>query len=94
MLYPEIEHACRLKKDLIPLRLQTKYNPDGWLAQVIGSKMYFDFSRDENLENMTTSLVRELGSRGRSRTAVAAAAAAASATSAVVPAGLSGLGKI
>ena len=74
----EVEHAVRLRKDIIPLRLQQKYNADGWLSSIINTKLSFDFSREENLESVTTALVRELGPRGRSKSSLAAAAAAAS----------------
>ncbi|KAK2143156.1 hypothetical protein LSH36_872g00012 [Paralvinella palmiformis] len=76
-----IQHALRLRRDILPLRLQQKYNPDGWLASVTNTRLIFDFSRDENLENVTMALIRELGPRGKSKSSLAAAAAAASVAS-------------
>lgn len=61
----EAEYACRRRKDILPLRIQPKYNADGWFGRLIGAKMYFDFSREENLEIMMANLIRELGQRGR-----------------------------
>ena len=68
-LFPpsEAEYACRRRKDILPLRIQPKYNADGWFGKLIGAKMYFDFSREENLEVMMANLVRELGQRGKIR---------------------------
>ena len=66
-LLTEAEFAFRLKKDLVPLRVQLRYNPDGWLGRLIGTKLSFDFSREENIESMVSNLVRDLGNKGRIR---------------------------
>ena len=63
----EAEYARDANKVLIPLRLQPKYNPDGWLADLVGSKLFFDLSRMENVDKMIPNLIREMGKRGRLR---------------------------
>ncbi|KAK3098736.1 hypothetical protein FSP39_022570 [Pinctada imbricata] len=40
----EAEYTYKLKKETIPLRMQTNYAPDGWLGILIGSKLFYDFS--------------------------------------------------
>ncbi|XP_077984869.1 uncharacterized protein LOC144439456 [Glandiceps talaboti] len=61
----EAEYTYKLHKDYIPIKVQPKYSPDGWLGILVGTKLYFDFSSEENLETNFPSLVRELGDRGR-----------------------------
>ena len=63
----EAEYGLRLKKDVIPLRLQPRYHPDGWLGRLVGSKLAFDFTSEDNIDNMMPNLVRELNARGRVR---------------------------
>ena len=60
----EAEYTFRLHKEIVPLRLQPRYYPDGWLGALTGSKLVFDFSDANNYDVMYSELVRELGSRG------------------------------
>ena len=50
---------------MIPLRLQEKYLPDGWLGIMMGTKLWFDFSREENIDIHIPNLIREIGDRGK-----------------------------
>lgn len=40
----EAQYATKLKKTIIPLRVQPKYSPDGWLGLLINQDLYFDVS--------------------------------------------------
>ncbi len=65
----EAEFASRMRRDIIPLKIQPRYNQDGWLGHLIGTKLSFDFGREENFDIMMSNLVRELSNRGRIRPA-------------------------
>lgn len=67
MLFTEAEYAIRLRKEVIPLKLQPRYHPDGWLGRLVGSKLAFDFTSEDNIDNMMPNLIRELNARGRVR---------------------------
>ncbi|XP_041350494.1 uncharacterized protein LOC121369460 [Gigantopelta aegis] len=60
----ESEYVFRLRKDIVPLRLQHKYQPDGWLGMLVGSRLYFDFSSEELVDKQMPKLIKELGTRG------------------------------
>ncbi|XP_070553263.1 uncharacterized protein [Ptychodera flava] len=59
----EAEYACKLKKPYIPLRVEKGYSPDGWLGIMVGTKLYFDLSSDEQFEKNFPGLVREISNR-------------------------------
>jgi len=40
----EGEYAFKKKKIIIPLMMQSKWEPDGWLGAIAGTKLYFSFS--------------------------------------------------
>ena len=61
----EAEYTFRLRKRVIPLRLQVGYYPDGWLGALTGSKLVFDCSLASKLEESVRSLIRELGNDGK-----------------------------
>ncbi|ELU04075.1 hypothetical protein CAPTEDRAFT_225602 [Capitella teleta] len=61
----EAEYIYRLRKDIVPLLLQTGYDPDGWLGMMVGTKLYFDFSSRDRIGGSIQRLVKELGNRGR-----------------------------
>lgn len=65
MLFPEAEYTFQLKKDYIPLMMQRKYRPDGWLGIILGAKLYFDFSGKYPFEKSFTGLLKELRGRGQ-----------------------------
>jgi hypothetical protein len=46
----EAEYAHLKQVQLIPVLIEPGYRPDGWLGMLLGSKLYFDFTRsfDEN----------------------------------------------
>ncbi|CAF5114388.1 unnamed protein product, partial [Rotaria sp. Silwood1] len=51
----ELTYACKKRKRLIPLRLQEKYDPDGWLGLISAELLYIDFTKkdfDTNYQNL------------------------------------------
>jgi len=61
----EAEYTFRLRKRIIPLRLQVGYYPDGWLGALAGSKLVFDCSLPSKLEESVRNLIKELGNDGK-----------------------------
>jgi TIR domain len=43
----EAEYAYTRRRHIIPLLLEKKYRPDGWLGLICGSKLYVDFTKGE-----------------------------------------------
>lgn len=61
----EAEYTFRLRKPVIPLRLQPGYYPDGWLGALTGSKLVFDCSLPSKLKDAVKNLIKELGNAGK-----------------------------
>ncbi|XP_058953289.2 myosin-7 [Pocillopora verrucosa] len=61
----EAEYTYQLHKDIIPLMMDGKYRPDGWLGFIVGSKFWIDFSEKHKLDSNVSKLVKELGTRGK-----------------------------
>ncbi|KAK3578384.1 hypothetical protein CHS0354_025478 [Potamilus streckersoni] len=61
----EGEYTFQLRKEYIPLMMQKKYRPDGWLGAILGAKLYFDFSGKYPLEKSFQGLLKELRGRGQ-----------------------------
>ncbi|CAF3484770.1 unnamed protein product [Rotaria sp. Silwood1] len=55
----EAEYAYRLKKPFVPILLQSKYKPDGWLGILLGTKLYIDFTKND-FESNYEKLVKEI----------------------------------
>lgn len=47
----EAEYAFVQQKIMIPLLLQAKYKPTGWLGLLLGASLYIDFTKNEFNEN-------------------------------------------
>jgi len=62
---PEAEYTFRLRKRVVPLRLQPDYYPDGWLGALAGSKLVIDCSLPSKFEESLRNLVKELGNVGK-----------------------------
>jgi hypothetical protein len=43
----EAEYAFESQKHIIPLKLQKGYKPDGWLGFLLGSKYFYDLTKEE-----------------------------------------------
>jgi hypothetical protein len=61
IFFAEAEYAVRLNKPIIPLLMQNKYSPQGWLGISIGSKIYYNFATYA-VEEKYPSLVKEVRS--------------------------------
>ena len=61
----EAEYAFSLHKDIIPLMLEKRYRPAGWLGMIVGSKLWFEFSERHMMDTSLEKLIKELGRRGR-----------------------------
>lgn len=52
------------RKKFIPLKMQEKYSPDGWLGILIGAKLYIEFSRKysytEKFQELVDAVNREV----------------------------------
>ena len=49
-----------MNKLFIPLVVQNRYKPDGWLGRILGTTQYFDVSNTDNFEEMLIGLKKEL----------------------------------
>lgn len=54
-----------MRKEYIPLMVQKRYRPDGWLGMILGAKLYFDFSGKYPFEKPWNGLMKELKGMGR-----------------------------
>ncbi|CAC5364103.1 unnamed protein product [Mytilus coruscus] len=61
----EAEYTYKLRKSFIPLRLQHRYVPDGWLGMLIGTRLYFDISSEDKINHQMDNIMKELGNRGK-----------------------------
>lgn len=57
----EAEYAYQLRKKIIPLMMERRFQPRGWLGIIKGTKLWMDFREDGNLEAGTSQLIKELG---------------------------------
>uniref|UniRef100_A0A1I8IB28 TIR domain-containing protein n=1 Tax=Macrostomum lignano TaxID=282301 RepID=A0A1I8IB28_9PLAT len=65
----EADYAYKLQKPIVPLVMEPKYQPDGWLGLLMGSKMFYDFSDEDLFEESFANLLKELGGRGKAQLA-------------------------
>ena len=56
----ECEYAYEQGKRIVPLLLQHRYKPNGWLGIVKGTKLHFDFSVETKFEASLYGLLREI----------------------------------
>ena len=61
----EAEYTFQLRKDYIPLMMQKRYRPDGWLGAILGAKLFFDFSGKYPFDKSMQGLLKELRGRGQ-----------------------------
>ena len=61
----EAEYAYQLKKDIIPLMMQDKYKPNGWLGILLGTKMWIGFQSKQVVNSGVAALIKELRGRGK-----------------------------
>ncbi|KAK3610000.1 hypothetical protein CHS0354_032345 [Potamilus streckersoni] len=56
----EAEYAFYKQKEIIPLKMQAGYNPDGWLGILLGPKLYYEFSETFNFEDKVKDLLNAI----------------------------------
>ncbi|XP_067933381.1 uncharacterized protein [Watersipora subatra] len=61
----EAEYAYKLEREIIPLKVQSGYSPDGWLGMLIGMKMSFDFTESSEKDATYQQLIAALGDKGK-----------------------------
>lgn len=58
----EAEYSFKLKKKIVPLKLEEGYEPDGWLGFIAGANLYYEFSGyrpyDEELQRLVHVLTK------------------------------------
>ena len=47
--------------------MEKDYQPDGWLGMIVGSKLWIDFTDEEQFKESMNGLKRELEDKGKSR---------------------------
>lgn len=63
----EAEYAYQFRKQIIPLMMEHRFQPRGWLGIIMGTKLWMDFREDGNLEAGTSQLIKELGKTVKSQ---------------------------
>ncbi|OPL20706.1 hypothetical protein AM593_10605, partial [Mytilus galloprovincialis] len=53
----ETEYAHQTKKKIILLKMESGYEPDGWLEPIIGNNLEFDFSGKDPLEKTVNDVI-------------------------------------
>ncbi|XP_077993207.1 uncharacterized protein LOC144447176 [Glandiceps talaboti] len=62
----EAEYAFQLRRDVVPLMVEDRYKPSGWLGAIVGTKFYVNFAKKTTaFGTCMKQLVRELGDRGK-----------------------------
>ena len=56
----EAEYANLLKKKIVPLKLEDRYRPDGWLGLIASRFKYYDFSGHRPIKSEMTDLLSAL----------------------------------
>jgi len=59
----EFEYSTKLGKPFIPVRVQEKYAPDGWLGLILGNAFYYDISVPNRFNDNLPKLVHEIRKR-------------------------------
>ncbi|OPL32653.1 hypothetical protein AM593_08119, partial [Mytilus galloprovincialis] len=56
-IYDETEYTHQTWKKIIPLKMESGYEADGWLEPMIGNNLQFDFSGNDPLEKTVNELI-------------------------------------
>ncbi|XP_052271259.1 uncharacterized protein LOC127871976 isoform X2 [Dreissena polymorpha] len=56
----EAEYAFKKNKEILPLKMERGYDPDGWLGIICGTKMFYEFSGKYKFEDKLKELLRAL----------------------------------
>ncbi len=57
--FVEVEYAVKLNKPLIPILMQQKYVPQGWLGISIGTKIYYNLAT-YSIEEKYPMMIKEI----------------------------------
>ena len=57
----ELGYANMLHKKMVPIRLQPKFRPSGWLGFIIGGTFYFDLFKAQEYESKMADMIKEIG---------------------------------
>ncbi|XP_064645514.1 uncharacterized protein LOC135498927 [Lineus longissimus] len=60
----EAEYAFKLQKPVIPLMMQKRYTPDGWLGIILGTKLYFNFTGKVPFDEIFEKFLKEMNMLG------------------------------
>ena len=61
VLLSEAEYANKLRKCILPLKLQKGYEADGWLGFIMGSNYFYDFTKEKpHLKDVEDKLLRKV----------------------------------
>jgi hypothetical protein len=55
----EAEYAQKRKRPIIPVRIEGRYDPSGWLDDIIGQKEYIDFTKSD-FDTACNALTKEI----------------------------------
>ncbi|XP_067947599.1 uncharacterized protein [Watersipora subatra] len=61
----EIEYADRIKKTLVPVRMQKKYRPSGWLAFLLGNTLFHDLANEGTYQANIDNFLEAMESVGK-----------------------------
>ena len=56
----EGEYTFQLRKPIVPLLMQRKYKPDGWLGMLLGAKLFIDYSGKHPFDKAYNMMIKEL----------------------------------
>lgn len=59
----EAEYAFKLRKPIIPLKMERNYEAREWLGLILGSKLFFEFTDKYPFESKMSGLIKEVLSR-------------------------------
>ncbi|KAH9492766.1 hypothetical protein Btru_026264 [Bulinus truncatus] len=65
VLNNEADYAFKKQKSIVPLLMQNKYIPDGWLGFLLGSKIFYEFTGKYDFNSKLRELIKEIGNRGK-----------------------------
>jgi hypothetical protein len=57
--FKEAKYTLALRKPYVPLKLQSKYQPRGWLGMLLNYKIFIDFA-DKPFEDSYNLLLKEI----------------------------------
>eukprot|EP01047_Picozoa_sp_COSAG01_P073196 COSAG01_NODE_11859_length_1846_cov_2.024614_1_plen_103_part_00 len=66
----EAQYAFQQKKDMVPLMMEERYSPSGWLGMLLGVRLWYGFcglvlESEEAFKGKIDELCRELGEHGK-----------------------------